>query len=341
MTHRRRIARQPRPAPQFRRAGPSDIDACGDLWQRALRDYLRRLNQPEFFTDLAPIRRLLTHLLTTDPERFWVATARPPTPGATSAGGPPDASNGTADEDERLLGFASANVRGSAWFLAMLFIDPDDQGRGLGRALLERTLPAGARPGRPDDAGWTFATVTDSVQPISNALYARLGIVPQVPMLHLAGIVRRRAAFPPLPDGISAVRFEAVDPTDAVAAIDRRVLGYEHPADHGFVRADGRVGILYRGRDGDAVGYGYTSRVGRVGPIAAVDPELLPAIAGDVLATVEPNGVFSTWVPGAAASTVQALLEAGLRLEPFPALHCWDRASVDDRRYVPITLALL
>jgi hypothetical protein len=35
------------------------------------------------------------------------------------------------------------------------------------------------------------------------------------------------------------------------------------------------------------------------------------------------------------------LLEAGLRLEDFPALVCWDRPFADFERYVPITLAVL
>ena len=31
------------------------------------------------------------------------------------------------------------------------------------------------------------------------------------------------------------------------------------------------------------------------------------------------------------------LLEAGLRLEPFPILLCWDRPSTDFSRYLPIS----
>ncbi|HEY3524376.1 MAG TPA: hypothetical protein VGK63_11805, partial [Candidatus Limnocylindrales bacterium] len=188
---------------------------------------------------------------------------------------------------------------------------------------------------------------TDSAQPISNALYARLGLVPRVPFLHLAGEVRRPEAFPGLPASVEPVRFEEhrgagrVELTTGIEAIDRELLGYTHPEDHAYLEAEGRVGILYRDRSGNPVGYAYTSRVGRVGPVAARDARLLPAILGHVLAAVRPTGAFSTWVPGAAGGAVAALLDAGLRLESFPALHCWDRPSVDDTRYIPISLALL
>jgi GNAT superfamily N-acetyltransferase len=310
-------------APALRLATPDDIDACIDVWRRALDDYLLRLNQPAILTDLGPIRRLLGHLLATDRERFWVATRRE-----------------GDDARARVVGFASANVRGTAWFLAMLFIEPAEQARGLGSALLERTLPPGHRPGaRTVDGGWTFATVADSVQPVSNGLYARIGLVPRVPVLHLAGYVERPSAFPSLPEGVVGTRFE--HEPDLVVAIDREVVGYERPADHAFLRREERTGILYTAADGSPVGYGYTSRGGRVGPVAARDGSLLPAILGHLLSAVRPNGAYSTWVPGAAGDAVRVLLEAGLRLEPFPALHCWDRPSVDVARYLPITLALL
>ena len=37
----------------------------------------------------------------------------------------------------------------------------------------------------------------------------------------------------------------------------------------------------------------------------------------------------------------QLLLAAGLRLEPFPILMCWDEAVTDYSRYLPISPGLL
>ena len=48
-----------------------------------------------------------------------------------------------AVEDGQIRGMVSALVRGPVWYLSMFFVLPGDQGRGLGRALLERALAYG------------------------------------------------------------------------------------------------------------------------------------------------------------------------------------------------------
>jgi ribosomal protein S18 acetylase RimI-like enzyme len=52
-----------------------------------------------------------------------------------------------AIEDGRIRGMVSALVRGRVWYLSMFFVLPGDQGRGLGRALLERALAYGEARG--------------------------------------------------------------------------------------------------------------------------------------------------------------------------------------------------
>ncbi|HYM83569.1 MAG TPA: GNAT family N-acetyltransferase [Candidatus Dormibacteraeota bacterium] len=323
-----RSTRGRRPARiEYRPAELADLGACARVWSTALSDYLGRLGQPTFEPDLEPIRRLFAHLLETDPERFWVAT-RPspddrPAPGDVGARG------------ERVVGFTSATVRGDVWFLGMLFVDPAEQATGIGRALLDRVM-AGTE-------GLRLGTATDSAQPISNALYARVGIVPRLPALHLAGLIERPGAIPPLPAGVEAVGFGAVGPaelSDAFDRVDGRLLGYTRPADHAGRAVDGRVGVLFRDARREPVGYGYTTRVGRVGPVAALRPEDLAAFVGHLLGAVKANGAQTVWVPGAAGHTIQTLLRAGFRLEPFPALLCWTRPIAPFDRYVPISLAL-
>jgi hypothetical protein len=262
-----------------------------------------------------------------------------------------DRDDPTVSGSERIVGYGSATVRGRTWFLGQLFVTPAEQGRGIGRSLLERTLDGLPRPDEPTRAAaWSFATATDAAQPISNALYARLGIVPRVPILELTGSLERARELPPLPDGVRASAFSdlglgigagtAGDLGRAVASIDRQVLGFEHPQDHGFLERERRVGFLYR-HAGGPLGYGYTSAVGRIGPVAALDPSLLAPIVGHLLTAVRPNGASTAWVAGSAGEVVSMLLRAGLRLEGFPALLCFTRPAVDLTRYVPMTLALL
>src|SRR3712207_9061730 len=83
------------------------------------------------------------HLLATDPDRSWVALER-----------------------GRVVAFAAAFVRGDAWFLSDLFVDPDFQARGIGAALLDRVWGDGP-PKR--------ITIADAIQPVSRSEERRVG----------------------------------------------------------------------------------------------------------------------------------------------------------------------
>ena len=121
-------------------------------------------------------------------------------------------------EGERIIGFASAWQRDGQWFLASLFVDPAAQGGGVGSTLL--------------DAVWGEArgrrTITDAIQPVSNALYGRRGLVPATPVLGFSG--RPRAAADTL------TRPESKD----VAAVDVAAYGFDRAADHAYWRRHAR-----------------------------------------------------------------------------------------------------
>ena len=264
---------------RFRPATDDDIPVCAEVWRVSINDYILRLNQPEVPDDLSIIQRHYRHLRSTDPERFVVATQ-----------GDPDAPAG-----ERIVGFTVATVRQRVWFLSMLFVLPDVQAQGLGRDLLRRVLPA-------EGDGMARATATDSAQPISNALYALHGIVPRTPLLSLVGNVQRPQAFAALPSGVSAVPFEEIVARSngdghrrlagTVDALDRELLGFEHPHDHRYLREQDRHGWLYLGPDGDALGYGYSSASGRVGPVLVRDEALLDPVLGHLLTAIEPRSFW-------------------------------------------------
>jgi GNAT superfamily N-acetyltransferase len=313
----------------LRPARQDELAACAAIWRVSINDYTARLNQAPIPDDLTSILTLYDYLRSSDPERFVVATR----PDAAAPGG------------ERVIGFASAVVRGRSWFLSMLFILPEEQGVGLGRTLIERVLP-------PADAGLCLGTTIDSVQPISTALYSLYGMPPRLPVLHLVGEMRRPETLPALPAGVTATPFEAIaagppdgpghrELTTAVSTIDTELLGYEHPQDHRYLRTTARRGFLYRDADGAVLGYGYGSEVGRVGPVAVLRTELLGPVLGHLLGAVRPRGAYAAWVPGSATGALSTLLAAGLRIDDFPILLCWDRPLVDFTRYLPISPGLL
>jgi hypothetical protein len=218
----------------------------------------------------------------------------------------------------------------------MLFVEPREQARGLGRALLSQILPS-AGDGR------VLATCTDAAQPISNGLYASLGIVPRTPLFNLIGRPRDGVALPPLPAGIRSQRVgdhEAWQADPEVHALDRSLLGFAHPQDHAFVLDEPRRCFAYRA-EGRLVGYGYAGDVGRVGPIAVTDAALLAPVLGHLLRAVEPRGASSVWLAGDAGEAIRVAIAAGLRIEGFPILAGWSRPFADFTRYVPTSPGLI
>jgi GNAT superfamily N-acetyltransferase len=307
---------------QIRPATTADIPTCAEIWRESINDYKSRLNEPAIPDELGRIIRLHQHLVATDPQRFVAAV------------GP-----------ERIVGFAAAVMREHLWFLSMCFVRPAEQGHGLGRRLLEAILP-------PPDGGTILATATDSAQPISSALYSSYGIVPRLPLLSLSGYLTHPETLPGLPHGVVAVPFETIaagppggtghaDLTAAVGALDRELLGVEHPPDHRFLRLEGRHGFLYRDAIGVSLGYGYSWETGRVGPVAVRDEALVGPVLGHLLRAVPARGAQAVWVPGAAGSAVETLLGAGFRFEDFPVLLGWNRPFADFARYLPISPGLL
>lgn len=344
-----------RPVPLLRLGRTTDADACAVIWSRSIADYERRLNRPVFETDLGPVAGLVRHLAATDPERFWVATR--PAPGAPASGAASTDDLLAIEGGERVVAFGAASLRGPLWFLGLLFVMPDEQARGLGAALLARTLPGERLPARgaplaPAGSASVLATVTDAAQPISNALYARIGLVPRVPAWRLVGRPDRPGALGPLPAGVVGIPFAAqggipaLDPAldaDAVARdlerVDRALLATSKSLDHAWRRAAGRA-YLYRAADGSPLGYGYVTPAGTVGPVAVVDAALLAPVVGHLLDAHPPAGASSVAVTGGAPGLFRALLEAGFRLDGFPALVCGSGDPVPHDRYVMGSYAL-
>lgn len=324
-----RGSRDPLAGVSFRTATEADLPECGRIHRIGIDDYMLRMGFPPSPEENQNFLRLHAHTLATDPTRFQVAERRNG-----------DDTGGRAGR-VGVIAFGSAVDRGPVWFLSMLFVDPAEQARGLGRALLERLLPE-------DRSGRLLATCTDSAQPVSNGLYASVGIVPRMPFLNLIG--RPRAAWTPplLPDGVWAARIP-VGPDgrpvngvqDEIDAIDLKLLGFAHPEDHAYNLRERPWLFAYRDASGRLIGYGYTSEVGRVGPIAVVEPELLVPVLAHLLTTVEPRGASAVWLGGHAAEAVAESVRAGLRLEQFPILACWSAPYADFTRYVPTSPGLI
>jgi GNAT superfamily N-acetyltransferase len=296
-----------------------DIPACLDVFYSALDELHARLQQAPIPRNPEALTRVFRHLIHTDPRSTWVA-----------------------DERGRIIGFGMAHQRGNHWYLGFLFVRPDRQGRGVGRAILERCLPEESERGRT-----RLSVCIEAIQPVSTALYAQYGMLPRLPVYVLIGEVRTGS----LPDparglaaaGLEAVPFGSLDDPALVSfeldALDRPVVGYARPQEHQFLAVPDRKGFLYR--EGPRVAaYGYVQPSGRIGPVCATEPSMLAPILGHLVQAVKPVGAWQAIVPGPAGDALLPLMRAGLRIDEPPVLYCssWDGPRFD--RYLPINFAL-
>ena len=186
-----------------------------------------------------------------------------------------------------MVGVGASWTRGDDWFLASLFIRPAAQGQGLGAVLL--------------DAVWGEArrrrTMTDSIQPVSNALYGRRGLIPATPVLTFTGLPQ---------SGATAEEADA-----DVPAIDAAAYGFDRDVDHRFWEQYAR-----RTTWGDAYSYAFPG--GDIGPVAGLTPRGAAAALAAELARAE--GPVRVRVPGSARELVEVALGAGLRLGDVPGL---------------------
>jgi GNAT superfamily N-acetyltransferase len=208
-----------------------------------------------------------------------------------------------AERDGAVIGFGSSWERGVDWFLASLFVRQEAQAAGVGTALLDAVW---------SDTAERQRTITDAIQPVSNALYGRRGLIPATPVLAFsgAGVGGARPPLEPLEPEDSA------DSDRPLAAIDAAAYGFDRLADHVYWGSVARLTVWKRGSE--AVAYSYAWPGGAVGPVAGIDAEAAAAALAGELA--QGGGPVSVRIPGSSRALVATALGHGLRLSPTPGL---------------------
>src|SRR5262245_58184924 len=229
-----------------------------------------------------------------------------------------------AVEEGRIRGMVSALVRGRLWYLSMFFVLPGDQGRGLGRALLERALAYGEARGA--EVRFTWATL----DPRAQARYVTAGMAPRWPIYSLDGdaaaVARLKVRAVPDPR-------ERELPCDPGVAekLTAEVFGDERADDLAHWRGDGGAAVAIE-RGGELAAFAYRRGV-RIGPAAGRDETaLLRAVTA---AAVAADGERVTLrVPGACSSLLEALVGCGFRLGA-PSLFMTSRLFGRPELYLP------
>jgi GNAT superfamily N-acetyltransferase len=252
----------------YRNATEADIEAEHAVFVAAEGELLRRHGYDWPPPPLDRVAATLGHLLAHDAERCFVAVS-----------------------DGRVVGYSAVFVREDTSYLAALFVDPACQGMGIGQQLFARSF---------EGAPAKRMTISDAIQPVSNAIYARNGLIPVTPVLGFEGrarITTRSDLVPSRPDAAS------------LAALDRAAYGFDRAIDHAFWSAQATPTLWLR--DGHAVAYSYRWPTGRIGPLVGRDSE---SAAAALVAGLEEESPSTIQVPGTSRSLVRTALAAGLRL---------------------------
>ena len=231
-----------------------------------------------------------------------------------------------AVEEGQIRGMVSALVRGRVWYLSMFFVLPGDQGRGLGRALLERALAYG------DARGTEIRCTLATLDPRAQARYVMAGMAPRWPIYRLDGDaaavtrLKARAGLDP------RERERPCDP-GAAEKLTAEVFGHGRAADLAHVRGDGGAAVAIE-RGGEVAAFAYR-RGERIGPAAGRDETaLLQAVAAAAAAGADGGGSVTMRVPGACTSLLEALVNCGFRLG-VPTLFMASRPFGRPELYLP------
>jgi GNAT superfamily N-acetyltransferase len=290
----------------FRPARADDLQTAAELVVTSINDLSVRHGFGPMATLRPPQFQLFS--LKDDPDGLWVA-----------------------EDDGQIVGFALSWVCGELWFLAELFVSPALQGRGIGNELLKRTFDHARKAGAT-----TKALITFTFNTVSQGLYIRHGLFPQLPLYFFTG-ARDVLAHHPQETPLRPVALEATaSHLRSLAEIDAKTLGVSREKHHRYLIEDGatRGFLLYAGDD--CAGYAYVATSGHVGPVAVTRPETMGAAFTTALNLAADTGAsqVSAFLPGTSAAALSIAVENGMRIT-FPMVLVSTRAFGDWTRYLP------
>ncbi len=230
----------------------------------------------------------------------------------------------------QILGFGFSWVCGDLWFLAELFVSPDQQGRGIGNELLQRTLDHARKAGATNKALITFAFNT-----VSQGLYIRHGLLPRLPIYFLK-VPRDVLAARPQTSQLRCVPLhDTASHLQSLVQIDAVTLGISREKHHRYLGNDGATNgvLLYAGND--CLGYAYVNADGHIGPFAVAQPDAVAAAFSAVLnlAADGNSSHISAFIPGT-SDALGIAVERGMRIT-FPMLLMATRDFGNWRQYLP------
>jgi GNAT superfamily N-acetyltransferase len=221
------------------------------------------------------------------------------------------------DERGQPAGMAAIMIHPPHAHLAFLFVSPDRQNQGIGRALLDAVSQ------RFDPLGVSAITLASSRDPKAWQRYLRWGLRPGPPQLPFRA---SHPIFPLHPPAHSTLIHRPVVASDleTLVALDRPIRGGERRERIAAWLAGGSIGeLVLDPATGQPRGYALVHLndwFGQIGPVVALDDADFPFVL-DVALTMAgriPNPEFKPWRVDCSARNhlaVDPLLAAGFTLE--------------------------
>lgn len=273
----------------YRKAKADDFIPAQRIYETAIYDLDKRhgfANQP---VGPFPPNPFFAFSRKEEPERFWVA-----------------------EDNDRVVGIALSWMRDSFWFLSYLFILPSYQGKGVGRALIDKTLGQGNKAKTTNRA-----LITLAYNPVSISLYMRYSMYPREPLYWMSA---PRETVRSTQLNVEPLKHEELRPTqrnvERLSHIDEHVLGFSLEKHHDFLtNIEGATCYLFR-KDKVPEGYAYIGSNGNIGPLAVRSPSSLGGImksALDLAASKKTKAVSLT-LAGSNTQAVSIALEHKMRI---------------------------
>jgi len=179
-----------------------------------------------------------------------------------------------AEDGDGMMGFARVVRFGGMEELTELMIDPDHQGEGIGRALLQRCWPGDPTP----DLG---RVVVATGAPADLTLYPTFGVMPATGHWHMRLRTERYLEHRAQERDVREPDTHVLEPRRAAAEWQRLeplAIAHERPALHEFFARD-RTCLATVAGDGKATGLCWVSLHGEIGPAVGSEPQhLVPVV---------------------------------------------------------------
>jgi len=252
----------------------------------------------------------LTHLITHDPDGFQ-----------------------TAEDKDETVGFAAGHVRSRQCIISEMWVLPQHRGRGAGEALMQRMLTYGDRSGVRE-----FLTVVPT-EGVAQGLLLRHGFRPVAPVYQLtiqpSVAPRLGHALSRLMDGkdVTSDLFNRRGQAD-LDRIDKLNRNIVRDVDHQYwLKSRGHRAAFVRQGDRIAA-YAYGGR-DQVGPAAGTTREAALCALGwainFAIETATDDAVLTVRIPAPFSEAVEAMLDAGCRLEATLMIYGKDLKLAFDR----------